>query len=184
SIPEDELARMQASLEPLGEAVRDFPHSDLWFNVVYHPNSRIYHVEAKLKVPGRTFFSGDTDPYLDSAYQRCVRQMVQRLTEYKDHPDGQAQEQAGRQATLDREIMAPQDPADGILGRAVAGGDYRAFRTALSGYEEWLRKRVGRWIQRYPQAEAQVGDGLLIGDLLEEVYLNAFERVPAQPTEV
>jgi hypothetical protein len=124
SIPQDEMARMQASLEPLGEAVRDFPRSDLWFNVVFHPNSRIYHVEAKLKVPGRTFFSGATDPYLDSAYQRCVRELVQRVADYKTHPDRDAQEQARRRATLDREIIALQAPADGILGRAGAGANH------------------------------------------------------------
>ena len=54
----------------------------------------------------------------------------------------------------------------------------------MSGYEEWLRRRVGRWIQRYPEAEARVGDGLLIGDLVEEVYLNAFEHFTERSRDV
>src|SRR5207253_4887598 len=53
---------------------------------------------------------------------------------------------------------------------------YKTFRTILSGYEEWLRKRVGRWVQRYPEAQARVGKGLRLGDVVEEVFLTAFER--------
>jgi hypothetical protein len=80
--------------------------------------------------------------------------------------------------------VAPADPDTGILGRAFSAGDYRAFRTALSGYEEWLRKRVGRWIQRYPEAEARLGRGLAIGDMVEEVYLQAFEHYGRRPVAV
>jgi DNA-directed RNA polymerase specialized sigma24 family protein len=36
-------------------------------------------------------------------------------------------------------------------------------------------------VQRYPHAQARVGDGLAIGDLVEEVYLNAFERFGQRP---
>jgi len=70
------------------------------------------------------------------------------------------------------------------LGEAIRSGDYRAFRMALSADEERLRKRVGRWIQRYPDAEARLGHGLAIGDVVEEVYLNAFESYSRRPMEV
>jgi len=184
NIPADELTRMQRGLDAVGEVVQDFPSSELSLDVIHHPRSGVYHVEATLKVPGKTLLSGDHDAYLDSAFQRCVRKLVQKATAYRDNPDRDATEAARRRETLDREIVAPQGPTDGTVGRAVEAGDYRAFRTALSGYEEWLRLRVGRWIQRYPQAEARVGDGILIGDLLEEVYLNAFEGYGKRPKDV
>jgi len=76
------------------------------------------------------------------------------------------------------------DDQNGVLTRAANAGDYRTFRTALAGYEEWLRKRVGRWIQRYPEAEARIGRGLAIGDVLEAVYLNAFEQFSRRPKAV
>ena len=44
--------------------------------------------------------------------------------------------------------------------------------------------RVGRWVQRDPHAEAQVGRRLLLGDVVEEVYLNAFERFTQRPTGI
>jgi hypothetical protein len=184
SIPQDELARMQGSLDRLGEAARDFPGAELGINVIRHPRSGAYHVEARLKVPGKTFVSGDEDAYLDTAFQRCLRKLTEKVGMYRENPNRAAEDQARRLEHLNNAIVAPQDPADGPLGKAVTDGDYRGFRTALSGYEEWLRKRVGRWIQRYPEAEARVGDGLAIGDLVEEVYLNAFERFTERSRDV
>src|SRR3954451_24191578 len=141
-IPEDELARMQGFLGELGESVHDYASSELTLNVIHHPRSGAYHVEARLRVPGRTLFSGDQDDYLDSAVQRCLRKLVQHVEAHKANPDRAAEEQARRREALDNNVVAPEDPADGALGRAVEAGDYRAFRTALSGYEEWIRKRV------------------------------------------
>ena len=85
-----------------------------------------------------------------------------------------------------RAVIAPEDAeADaGVLGEAVRARNYQAFRAALAGHEEWLRKRVGRWIQRYPDAEAKLGRGLAIGDVLEAVFLSAFEQYADRPTAV
>src|SRR4051812_48530857 len=91
NVPADELARMQDSLaNVLGDAVRDFPQADLALNVVHHPQSKTYHVEAKLKVPGRTLLADGKDPYLDSAFQRCVQNLARRGEAYRARPDEQA----------------------------------------------------------------------------------------------
>jgi len=183
-LPDDELTRMQRSLEQIGEAVKHFPSSDLGIMCIHHPRSNAYHVEAKLKLPGQTLFTSDWDAYLDSAFQRCVRKLARKLEAAKANPDRQAGRVAERRAELDRDIVAPTDPDAGPLGEAVRRGDYLAFRNALLGYEDWIRKRVGRWVQRYPEAQAQIGRGLAIGDLVEEVYLNAFERYGQRPDEI
>ncbi len=173
-VPPDELSRMQRSLADLGEAVRDFPQAALTATLVHHPRSQTYHVEFRLRLPGRTLATGDADPYIDSAFQRCLRKLIHRVESYRENPDRASLAAAERTETLEREILAPEDPEGGLLGRAAAAGDYRAFRNALANYEDWLRRRIGRWIQRYPEAEARVGRGLAIGDVVEEVYLNAF----------
>jgi hypothetical protein len=103
---------------------------------------------------------------------------------YKDRLDRPAEDVARQRTALDRDIVAPEEPDAGPLGKAVRAGDYRAFRIAASGYEEWLRKRVGRWVQRYPEAEARVGKGLALGDVVEEVFLNAFEGYAHRPADV
>jgi len=81
--------------------------------------------------------------------------------------------------TNDRAGVVTADSS--ILGEAVREGNYRPFRLALTGYEDWLAKRIGRCIQHFPDAEAKVGRGLAIGDLVEEVFLSAFEQYPQRP---
>jgi hypothetical protein len=195
TIPADERARMQTLLAPLGAAVQDFPTADLGVKVIYHPRSRIYHVEARLHLPGQSLFAGDRDAYLDSAFQRCVRKLTLQAKAYREHPDREADRRAEavmerpeavmeRRLTLNRDIVASEEPDGGMLGRAVQAGDYQAFRTLCAGYEEWLRNRIGRWVQRYPDAQDQIGNGLALGDLLEEVYLNAFEHFEQRPKQV
>ena len=184
NLPGDELARMERGLELLGEAVAVFPESHLIVSFIYHPRSKVYHVEGRLELPGKTLFAGDYGDDYRLAFDRLVAKLGAKVGEYRDNPDRRAEEVARQRAALDRDVVAPEGPDAGPLGRAVQDGDYRAFRRLLSGYEEWLRDRIGRWVQRYPEAEAQVGDELRLGDLLEEVYLNAFEQYPQWPTAV
>lgn len=183
-IPDDERARMEETLTPLREAANGLPEPELLLKVIHHPRSQVYNVEARLRLPGRTLSTADGDAYLDSAFQRCVRKLVQRLDDYRVNPDREAVETARRREALATERVAPEGPDVGLVGRAVEAGDYKAFRTALAGYEDWIRLRVGRWLQRYPDAEKRVGDGILIGDLVEEVYLNAFEGYRRRRAEV
>src|SRR5437773_4684427 len=110
-IPDDERARLQSLLAPLAEAVSDWPTADLAIKVIFHPNSRSYHAEFKLNLPGRTLFTGEADAYLDSALERCVRKLVHKVQDYKDHPDRNAAEANEKRAALDRDVVAPEDPA-------------------------------------------------------------------------
>ena len=131
-MPADERARLQALLVPLDEAVADWPAVDLAIKVIFHPRSRLYHTEFKLKVPGRTLMTGEEDAYLDSALARCASKLLRRVEHYKDHPDQAAVKRSEQREALDRDVVAPEDPAAGPLAEAVRAGDYRTFRTALA----------------------------------------------------
>jgi hypothetical protein len=183
-LPADERARLQTLLGALADAVNDFPNPALWIDAIYHPHTAVYHVECKLKLPGRTIFADEEDPYLDSALQRCLGKVTRRAEAYKERPDREAVAAAGRREALAREVVAPEAPDAGPLAAAAEAGDYRRFRTALSGYEEWLRKRIGRLVQRRPEAQARLGKELRLGDLVEEVYLSALEQFTRRPTAV
>jgi hypothetical protein len=183
-VPPDERARLQSSLAALAGSINGFPDPSLTGRVVFHPRSEQYNVKFKLKLPGRTLFIRDEDPYLDLALQRSLLKLTQKAEAYKEHPDPQAVTVAERRATLDNDVVAPEDPEVGPLAAAAAAGEYRPFRTALAVYEEWLRKRVGRLVLRHPEAEARVGKELRLGDVVEEVYLIAFEGFTTRPTNV
>lgn len=68
-----------------------------------------------------------------------------------------------------------------VLDHAVSKGDYTAFRFATLPLEESLRKRVGRWVQRYPEFQARIGSGVEIADVVEDVFLLAFENYRDRP---
>jgi ribosome-associated translation inhibitor RaiA len=183
-LPADERARLQPALQGLSDRVRDFAAPALRVRVIYHPHSERYHAELKLKLPGRSLFTGEEDTYLDSALLRALDKLTHRVEEYKEHPDREVAETAERRAELSRDVVAPETPNTGRLDDAARAGDYRRFRLGLVLYEEWLRKRIGRLVQRHPEAQARVGDGLRLGDVVEEVYLNAFERFTRRPADV
>jgi ribosome-associated translation inhibitor RaiA len=183
-VPQDERARMQERLREIGEKVRELPAAQLTLNLIYHPRAQDYHAEAKLKLAGRTFFAGERNDYLDSAFQGCVGRLLAQLDGYGEHPDRAAAERDRQRAARDADIVLPEDPDAGPVANAVHAGNYRAFRTTMAGYEEWLRKRVGRWLQRYPAVEDRVGNDILIGDLIEEVYLRAFEGFAKRPADI
>jgi hypothetical protein len=184
TIPADERSRLQPELERLGDAVAEFPDSRLWLTVVYHPHSGVYHAQAKLKLPGQTIITGHPSDYLDVALMRTIAKVLHRVERYKDRPDPQAVRLAERQAEQSEEVLAPTDPDAGAVGEAFQRQDYAAFRRALASHETWVRTHVGRWIQRYPEVQLLLGEKFNTDDLVEEVFLLAFEHYAERPDDV
>lgn len=180
----EERARMKPDVDRIGEAVKDFPTARLWLTIVYHPRSNVFHAQAKLKLPGTTIITGHHDPSLEAAVGWCADKVVRRVKAYQAHPDYQALDLAQRRAELDRNLIAPTEPDAGKLGEAVHYNDYTAFRLALLKQEEPLRKQVGRWVQRYPEVQAEIGRTFDIADIVEEVFMQAFEQHTERPLHI
>ena len=180
-IPEDQRARMQDGLERIGEAVQDFPESHLWLTVVFHPNSQAFHVQSKLRLPGHTIVTGGQSEHLDTAFERCLERTLKRVELYRRDPDETAIERASARNRLAAASIGQADRLFAGLNAAAERSDYLEFRHALRGHEDWLRLRVGRWVQRYPGVEDEIGRTLEISDLVEEVFLLAFERYADRP---
>ena len=91
--------------------------------------------------------------------------------------------------TLSLLARLPRTEADGVtpaidsyrLAQAARSGDYPSFRGMLLVFEEPLRRRLG---QRHPEVEAHLGEALRIDDIVEEVFLQAFEGFCTRPHEV
>lgn len=179
-LPRDELTRIQEPIDRIAKSVGQLP-AQLDINIIYHPRSDRYHVEATGRLPRRSLFTGDWDVYLDTALDRSLRKLLRKIEAYQQEPDRGEDERALRVDAMNREVIAPEDPDAGPLAEAASSQDYASFRRLLANYEDWLRLRVGRWLQRYPEANDEVGRRLRIGDLVEEVYLNAFERYGERP---
>jgi hypothetical protein len=179
----DEIAKMEAALGGLADLVRDFPTSDLYITIIYHSASNDYHVKTSLVLPNKTLFTGDRDYVVYPAYERCVhklrnkvqgyKQKLANVPEYTKHTEGTRQE-----------VQPTSIPDGAALERAIEAGDYAAFRRALDAYEDPLRQRVGRWVQRYPDIDAEIDSRFTIADIVDEIFLNAFEEFDRRPNGV
>lgn len=180
-ISQQERTQLQPSLEDLGRAVSEFAESHLWLKIVYHPHSKMFHARAKLKVPGQTIITGERDASLVTAVRKCLQKVRRRVEDYKAHPDREALREAERRAALTNGIIAPVEPDSGAIGQAILDNDYQAFRQALLAHEEPLRRRVSQWVRRYPEVQTEIGRTFELSDLVEEVFLLAFERYASRP---
>src|SRR5262249_26966272 len=101
---------------------------------------------------------------------------------YKDRMSKETERQKHEKGTH-QDLQPDVDPDSAKIEQATASGDYDAFRVATIGYEEPVRKRVGRWVERYPEVAARIGKELQIADLVEEVFLVAFDGYDHRPKE-
>jgi ribosome-associated translation inhibitor RaiA len=173
-LSQDDLAKMQDNLESLTRMVEHFPRPELRVNLQHTPRNDEYLAKTTLILPGETLVASEHGPTAHAAYEECVRVLMDQLKEYKDRL-GQMSDRQKMVEGTHNQLEPTIDPDQGALDAAVAAGDYAAFRSALQGYEEPLRDRVGRWLERYAQTDGQVGRPFTIADVVEEVFLAAFE---------
>jgi hypothetical protein len=148
----------------------------------YTRSSR-YRVKLSLTLTGTTLVSLDDDDHIHPAFERCVRNLLGDVHAYKERMSHESERQKEEKGTL-QHLQPDLDPDGAAIEQATQSGDYGAFRVAMLGYEEPVRKRVGRWIERYPEVAARIGKGLQIADLVEEVFLEAFDGYDRRPREV
>jgi ribosome-associated translation inhibitor RaiA len=175
-----QVAKMEGGLTPLRDVVRDFPVKDLYVTVFHFPRSGQFHVKTSLVLTGKTLFTGEKHELMYAAFERCIRKLVKKVEAYKQNLGGTPERDKHREGTR-HEVLPAQEADPGLLEGAVSSGDYAAFRRATYLYEEPLRNRVGRWVQRYPEVDAAIGDGLQLDDIVEEVFLTAFDQFEQRP---
>lgn len=178
-----EVSRLVDSLSPLGRVVADFPVSDLYITIYHHPRSGSYQVKTALVLTGQTLVGNTEEKNVHPAFEQCVSSLIEQSRAYKERL-GNADELSKHQKGTYQEVVPTLEPDVAALEQAVREGDYAAFRTAALPYEEPLRKRIGRWIARYPEAEAKLGADLAIADVVEAVFLDAFEDYDSRPHDV
>jgi ribosome-associated translation inhibitor RaiA len=173
-LSQDDLAKMRDNLESLVRMVGHFPRPELRIYLQHTPRNDKYLAKTTLILPGQTLVASEHGPTAHAAYEDCVRVLMDQLKAYKDQL-GQVPDRQKIVEGTHNQLEPTIDPDQGALDAAVAAGDYAAFRAALQGYEEPLRDRVGRWLERYAATDGQAGRRFTIADVVEDVFLAAFE---------
>ena len=177
------LDKMNTCLGSLRRITRNFPVGDLYVSIYHHARGGDYHVKTSLVLMQTTLFTADHDEHIYPAFERCVGKLIHKVEAYQEALGNQAETRKQVKGTLQE--VYPTVALDGKqLQESVAAGDYAAFRRAMFPYEESVRDRAARWVERYPQVQSQLGKGLTIEDLVEEVFLNAFDRFDRRPAAV
>jgi hypothetical protein len=176
-LSDQEQAKFDSDLETLRRAVACFPDPELKIEL---SKQSYYRVRTSLILPSRTLFTADEDRDLHPAWERCIRKLVGKVQGLKEALGNKPAYSKEAEGTL-HNVRPAMEPDVEQLNHAIAEMDYVAFRNAMSVYEEAVERRVGRWAQRYPIVEDSLGDGLAISEIVEEVFLNAFERFDQRP---
>jgi hypothetical protein len=176
----EEREKLNVGVHTLARAVRGFPVADLHVDIARYSRSNEYHVRTNLRLTKRTLSTGQRDPLLYFAYERCISKLLKKLSAYKEDLANRELYQVGNEGG--QNTVEPSSEPDGrALEKAVLERDFALFRTIVSVYDDALSARVGRWIQRYPEIQARVGREFIISDVVEEIYLNAFEQYESRP---
>ena len=171
----EQIEKLEEGLHSLRNLAAKLPVSDLYITIYHYPHTGEYQVKTALVLPKKTLFSKSHDSNYYPAYEKCVRNLVQQLTAFDE------KQQLTEPLHFNVEPSLPPDAE--AIERSVVEGDYAAFRVATYPYEESLRKRVGRWLGRYPDIQDKIGTDLAIADIVEGVFLSAFEDYNDWPRE-
>lgn len=182
-LTESEISSIEDGVDSLRNLVKDFPVSDLHVCVVHHRKSNDYHVKTSLSLPGTRIFTGERGALVYPAFEKCIRKLIKKVTAYKQVLHGDFELSKQIQGT--HHTLIPTQALDIMkLEEAMANDDYAGFRSAADVYEDGLTKRIGRWIQRYPEIQSQLGQAVTISDIVEDVYITAFDQYPRRPGNV
>jgi len=178
-----ELADMADDTDSLARQVGNFPQADLRVLIERNARSDEYAVKLTLLLPGDALVTSDHDRVMHAAFERALASLEDTVKEYKDRL-GQVSERRKTEARTHQEVTPPTAADPAALDAAVAAGDYPAFRAAIAPYEDALRVRAGRWVERHPAVQARMGKGLETIDIAEGVFLAAFEGHANRPAGV
>jgi ribosome-associated translation inhibitor RaiA len=179
----EELAEMADDLDSLARQVGNFPVADLRVLIEWNTRSNEFAIKLSLILPGETLVTSDHDRVMHAAFERSLGSLVDTLHAYKDRLN-QVEERRKQENGTHQELKpaTPIEPA--ALDAAAAAGDYPAFRAAIAPYADPLRLRTGRWVERYPAVQAMMGKGLETMNIVEGVFLAAFEGHAGRPPGV
>jgi len=177
-----ERARMEVSLQGLRELVAPFPVTGLHVLIERNNRSNDFSVKTSLLLVNQQLVASEHHAQAFTAFERCVDKLVREVEAFEDRLSDNKERRRIADGTQ-YELLADYTPDFAALDKAVVEGDYAAFRAAMLPYEEPLRKRIGRWLERIPAVNCK-GRRFTIADVVESVLLDAFENYSRRPTDM
>jgi hypothetical protein len=174
-----EAEKMARDLDVLRKLVSNFPVAELKVELTVL-NAKQIRAATSLRLSGQTLYAADDDVLLHPAWENCVRRLVKKVEAYKAKLSHRPVYERLAEGTF-HEVIPVRPPDFEAVQKAVDELDYARFRTLLAVYEDALEKRVGRWVERYPDLQQQLGANLTISEIVEEVFLSAFEQFHDRP---
>jgi ribosome-associated translation inhibitor RaiA len=178
-----EITKIEDTFDPLREPIKKFPVRDLYLTIEHHRHSGRFQAKAALQLPGRVLTTGGIDEHILPAVQQCAFRLLHKLVAYEERMEGQ-EEKSKREEGTRHDVKPTQQVEPHEVDTAVRAGDYAAFRKLMFAYEGPLRERIGRWIERYPEVLAQLEEKIQIDDIVEEVFLTAFDEYDHRPEAI
>lgn len=180
---DDEINGMADDADSLARQVGNFPVAELRVLIERNTRSNEFTTKLTLILPGETLVTSDHDRVMHAAFERALDSLEDALKAYKDRLNQvEVRRKAENGKIQELDPVTPIEPA--ALDAAAAAGDYPAFRSAIVAFEDPLRLRVGRWVERYPVVQGKMGRGLDTIDIVEAVFLDAFEGHQTRPPGV
>ncbi|MEM9586070.1 MAG: hypothetical protein AAGA03_02210 [Planctomycetota bacterium] len=178
-----EIEQMEEDMSTLRRQTEDFPVSNLYITVVRHPRAGDYHVKTTLALSGRKLFTGDRGTSMHPTFESCLRKLTKKVRAFKSQmrvgSDTSKLSEGTRQA-----VEPTRDVNIETLTKAVRGDDYESFRREIDVFEPSLIERVERWLHRYPELKSQFESAIPASDVVEEVFLNAFDQFDSRSHSV
>jgi ribosome-associated translation inhibitor RaiA len=183
-LPADELTRLADECDSLAVRVGNFPQADLRVYVEKNGRNTNFMVKLTLILPTEVLVASDHDPQLHPAFRRALDSLERTLKGHLQRLEGIDTRQERDEAAKRQPTIEPGPLDEAALALAISAQDYAAFRAAVAPYEEWLRLRAGRWVERYPDAQSRMNRDFDVLDLTEGVFLSAFEKYAGRRAEV
>lgn len=174
---------MADDTDSLARQVGNFPQADLRIIVERNSRSDEFAIKLTLILPGEVLVTSDHDRVMHAAFERALSSLTEAVTAYKDRL-GQVAERRKAENHTHQDLLPSVAVDAAALDAAVTAGDYAAFRAAVAPYEDELRVRAGRWVERYPAVQRRMGRGVETVDIAEGVFLAAFEAHANRPLAV
>ncbi len=175
-----EIEDMEVDLDTLSQLVEDFPVSDLHITVVYHHKAHDYHVKTSLGLSGKKLFTGERHAKFHPAFESCIRKLTKKVRAHKRGM--RVGEVAEKLASGTRHEVSPAGEINVAgLVQAVKADEYADFRREIDLFEPSLASRISHWVERYPEIANRLDHPFQVSDIVEEVFLNAFDRFDERP---